>query len=142
MKLEAAVLSALLLLAGCASGNTRLEDVPLSQVLAGPYELRLSVIPTSASPGESVAVTIEFENTGQGPLWVPRNDRLFLNFRGSQDGGGNWSSTYDARSVRLGAGKKLEYTKNFQAPDVNGPIQIFLLENRSVHAVLEIRKQP
>jgi len=126
---------------GCHSGLVE-QSVPLADVLAGPYALRLSVNPKSASPGEHVTVAVEFENTGTATLWIPRRQEICLSYE--QDGAGNGhlppSACDGLRFVKVSPGKTVRYENDFGVPAGNGNVKLFLLNRPDVSVPLEVKK--
>ena len=130
---------------GCHSGLTEssstLADV---DVLAGPYQLRLSVSPKSAVPSDHVTVSVEFENTGSAALWIPRNQETCLSYeQGGTSGGGLTPSSCDGiRYVKVSPGKVVRYEKDFVVPPLYGEIKIHLLNRRDISVPLEVKRGP
>lgn len=127
---------------GCHSGLTE-RSVPLAEVLAGPHELRLSVSPKSASPGDHVTVTVEFENTGKETLWIPRDQETCLWYeQGGASGGSLLPSACDGlRHVKVSPGRKVSYEKDFVVPALYGEIRIYVWNRRDAGVSLEVRKE-
>src|SRR5450432_3251552 len=63
------------ILGGCHSALTWSGDAPVN-ALSGPYQLRLVLDRASAFPGNHVYALIEFENTGNDVLWIPRRSEI------------------------------------------------------------------
>lgn len=133
--------------AGCQSGLVS-EAVDPARALAGPYALRLALDRPVASPGETVLVSIEFENTGPGDLWIPRQREVFFGYEQKSEFGEvsaeEWQSSCDGLEyVRVKPGRRVKYEKDFPVPAQYGEIGIFITANREVKVPLTVvRKEP
>ena len=135
-----ALLAAIAATAGCST-MVREESVSPTQVLAGPYELRVSVTPKAVRPGEKVVVSVEFENTGTADLWIPRRQEVFLGYSQEGTSGGYWSSSCDGiRYVRLRQKEKMRYDLPFDVPTVFGIIEVYASFRRDISAPLVVNR--
>jgi hypothetical protein len=138
--MRAAVLPLLIAVAGCQSVVME-DEVSSDHLLKGPYELNLAVNPQAAHPGDRVIVTVEFLNTGNSFLWVPRAREAFLGYQLDGAGGESWSSSCDGiKYIRLGPGAKMRYELPFEAPLLYGDVKVFLGVRRDVSVPLKVKK--
>lgn len=117
------------------------EEVDLSAVLASPYELKLFASPAHGSPGKKILITIAFTNTGDGPLWIPRDREVTL---GYQRGGDSLevlppSACDGLKFVRVRPGDTVRYEQEYEIPDTEpGPIQVYTIRRRDISTTVEV----
>jgi hypothetical protein len=128
-------------LSGCQSTLILSGDTPV-KALSGPYELKLTLDRKSASPGELVYASIEFENTGSDVLWIPRRREVFFGFEQKGASSESWESSCDGfQYVRVKPREKVRYEKGFSAPDFYGEVSVYITVDRKVSAPLVVKKK-
>ena len=119
------------------------EAVELSAVLASPHELKLTASPDHGAPGSEISITIVFTNTGNGPLWIPRDREVTLGYQ--RDGELMETLSPSAcdglKFVRVSPGASVRYKQKYEIPNTaSGPIEVFMAGRRDASTTVEVLK--